>query len=867
MDNGEAFSPPNPEKISASRQKLLAAVPPILGIGLFLVAAWILRREFQTYHLDDILSHLRSMPPRGLASALALTVVGYGVLTGYDALAFRYIRNPLSYTRIALSSFVAYVFSHNIGLSFFGGSAVRYRMLSAWGIKAEDIARVIAFVLVTFWMGFVLLGGILHTIWPLPISLSSLPFTTSRPIGVVLLTGAIFYIGLTLVRRDPILVRGFVVEAPASTMTMAQFALSITDWLVAAGVLYVLIPGADGLTFPLVAGAYLLAQVVGIISHVPGGLGVFETAMVLLLKPWLPGDEVLASILAYRIIYYLLPMGIAVVLFGAYEISEKRVAIQRSGVWLQDWMSELVPRLFALTVFLGGAMLLLSGATPELPERLGWIRRTLPLPLIEVSKLLGSMIGVLLLLLANALRKRLDAGYVGTLALLIAGAMASIAKGLDWEEAALLTTMAVFLLPCRPFFYRKSSLFGQPLSRDWWVAVAIVVLGSLAALELGYKHVEYSNELWWNFAPAAEAPRSLRAMLAAGVLLVAIGGLRLLRPVPPIPDLPTEEELDRAQVLASKSDRAAAHLAVLGDKELLFHEDGNAFLMYGISGRTWVAMGDPVGPAQDRDELAWRFRELADQHGATAVFYEVTEESLPIYLELGLSLLKLGEEGRVPLANFSLDGSARKDLRQAGNRMEREGCSFELVPEAGIPSILDELEGISNRWLADKNAREKRFSLGFFERRYLLRFPVAVVRKGDRIVAFANVWPSDTKVELSIDLMRYTEDAPPGVMEYLFGQLMLWGRDAGYRYFSLGMAPLAGFEHHRLAPLWNRFGALLFRNGEHFYNFQGLRHFKEKFDPEWEPRYLASPGGLMTPLVLTRIATLVSGGATGIISR
>jgi len=199
--------------------------------------------------------------------------------------------------------------------------------------------------------------------------------------------------------------------------------------------------------------------------------------------------------------------------------------------------------------------------------------------------------------------------------------------------------------------------------------------------------------------------------------------------------------------------------------------------------------------------------------------------------------------------------------------MAREGCSFELVPASGVAPLLDELEAISHAWLAHKNTREKRFSLGFFDRGYLLRLPVALVRKAGRIIAFANVWPSEARVELSIDLMRYDESAPPGVMEYLFTQLMIWGRAEGYRYYSLGMAPLSGFERHRLAPLWNRLGALLFRHGEHFYNFQGLRNFKDKFDPEWEPRHLASPGGLAAPLVLTRIAALVSGGASKLVTR
>jgi phosphatidylglycerol lysyltransferase len=289
--------------------------------------------------------------------------------------------------------------------------------------------------------------------------------------------------------------------------------------------------------------------------------------------------------------------------------------------------------------------------------------------------------------------------------------------------------------------------------------------------------------------------------------------------------------------------------------------------MYGISGRSWVSLGDPVGPPEIRQELAWRFREAADVHRGLTVFYEVGADDLPLYLELGLSLRKLGEEARVAVADFSLAGGARKGLRQSKARAEREGGSFELLAPDAVPALLDEVEAVSRAWLASKNTREKRFSLGFFDRAYLSRLPLAVVRRGGRIVAFANVLAGDAREEFTVDLMRYDDDAPAGVMEYLFTELMLWGRAQGFAWFSLGMAPLSGFEHHRLAPLWNRLGALLYRHGENFYNFRGLRAFKEKFDPVWEPRYLASPGGLALPLVLTQVASLISGGVTGVVAK
>jgi phosphatidylglycerol lysyltransferase len=177
------------------------------------------------------------------------------------------------------------------------------------------------------------------------------------------------------------------------------------------------------------------------------------------------------------------------------------------------------------------------------------------------------------------------------------------------------------------------------------------------------------------------------------------------------------------------------------------------------------------------------------------------------------------------------------------------------------------LRNISDGWLESKHTREKRFSLGCFEPEYIRLTPVAVVRKNEQIIAFANVWQGADKYELSIDLMRHLSSDENGVMDYLFAELMLWGKKEGFKWFNLGMAPMSGLEDSALAPLWERTGAFLFRHGEHFYNFQGLRQYKEKFNPVWEPKYLATRGGLVLPQVLANVASLISGGPKGIVAK
>ncbi len=289
--------------------------------------------------------------------------------------------------------------------------------------------------------------------------------------------------------------------------------------------------------------------------------------------------------------------------------------------------------------------------------------------------------------------------------------------------------------------------------------------------------------------------------------------------------------------------------------------------MYQVNGRSWIALGDPVGPRAKCEELVWRFRELSDRHGGRTVFYQARGECLPQYVDLGLAALKIGEEARVPLQEFSLEGPARADLRQAHRRATRGGATFEIVPVERVPQLLPALRKISDAWLAEKSTAEKRFSVGAFSEKYVSNFPIALVRSEGSPSAFANLWPAGTKDELSIDLMRFGPDAPRGAMDYLFIELMLWARTQGFRWFNLGMAPLAGLERHPLAPAWHRVGNFVFRHGEHFYNFEGLRHYKAKFDPVWEPRYLVAPGGVALPRILVDVSVLIAGGMKELFAR
>lgn len=326
-------------------------------------------------------------------------------------------------------------------------------------------------------------------------------------------------------------------------------------------------------------------------------------------------------------------------------------------------------------------------------------------------------------------------------------------------------------------------------------------------------------------------------------------------------------EMGRAACIVARQPRARAALAFLGDKQFIFSASGNSFVMYRKSGRCFVSMGDPVGPEDEWCELIERFIVMARAASGWPVFYQVEPRAIASYRDQGLSCVKVGEVACISLPDFSMSGSKRSRLRQTLSRTERGGGSIEIIPARSAGSLLDELREVSDSWLENKNTREKGFSLGAFEPSYLMRCPIAVVRQEGRIVAFANIWCSESGGEIGIDLMRYSPEAPYGVMEYLFVKLFAWGREQGYQQFNMGMAPLAGLDNEPSNSIWGRAGAVLYKHGERFYNFRGVREYKSKFLPDWESRYLVSPGGVRVPFSITAVSSLIAGGARGLVAR
>ncbi|WP_425995868.1 phosphatidylglycerol lysyltransferase domain-containing protein [Caulobacter sp. DWR1-3-2b1] len=535
---------------------------------------------------------------------------------------------------------------------------------------------------------------------------------------------------------------------------------------------------------------------------------------------------------------------------------------------LRPAMLAIAPTLSAILAVSAGVMLLASGATPSEPTRFALLLAFAPDLLIEISHFVSSILGLVLLVLAFGLRSRLDAAWWAAVITLAAAAVLALFKGLNWEETTALTACFLLIVPFHEAFFRKAALFRMEITPAWLLsaAAALVYVGFCGWWT--FTHTEYADKSWMRLMGDQDAARAIRSSVAAAIVLLAIGVWRMISTpaTPPVVD-DTDPQFDRVRAILAKAQDAepGSNLALLGDKRFLFSASGESFLMFGVRRRSWIALGPPIGRRDERMELFWRFRELADAHAARAGFYALGPDDLPDTVDLGLAIQKTGESAAVPLAAFSLVGRRREVLRRNWRKAGEGGAAFEVLP-AGQASM-EELKAISDAWLSHHAGGEKGFSMGGFDPRYVAEFPVALVRSEGKIVAFATLWTTAHKSAFSMDLMRYSDDAPKNVMDYLFVELLQWGREEGYLAFEFGMAPLAGLQDRPLAPIMSRVGRLLYERGEEIYNFQGVRRYKDKYDPVWQPRYIAAPNKWTIPFLLADIGLLSSGGVSGLTKR
>ncbi len=500
-------------------------IPLVVDAALFLVALGVVRHILTEYHLRDIVDAIHGISLPYLGASVVLTVFGYAALVGYDYLSLRVTARTIPIRRMWSASFISHAVQNSSPIAIVSGGGVRYRLFRRLGITGPETAAVVASNTITFVIGLWLVAGIAFVIAPIPIPAAfHLPPWSLRPVGVLfLLLVAAAYV-LASRGGGTIHVWRIELELPDASELLQQAAVSSADWLLSAAALYVLMAAAGPVSFPRFLSGFLLTQIVTQVVPLPGGIGVFEAAMLILKPPSVPAPAAAAALLIYRVLYYFVPLLVAAAML-AVRASNKPKDEQQAAVRVSN---EIAPHLFAVLTFLVGTLLLVATVLPRQVTGFQAFGRLLRVAIVEGSYFLSSLVGMGLILLAFGLERRLRGAFRLTVGLLVVGMLSSLLRALDVVAAGLLMALLLLLLAARREFDRTIPFSEEPLNFGWLAAALLAALGvGWLGIYLQVKG-EYTGSLWWRFAVDANAPRALRVTLSVLMATAVFFGVRLV---------------------------------------------------------------------------------------------------------------------------------------------------------------------------------------------------------------------------------------------------------------------------------------------------------------------------------------------------
>ena len=410
---------------------------PISGILLFSLALFALHEELLEIRLSDIQKAFHAVQRHSIFIAGGLAFLSYLWLSLYDFLSIKFLERKIPYLSILKASFLSYALSHSLGFAVFTGGAARFRVYTRSGLSSVEIIQATAFNAFIFWIGIAFLLLSIGVISPGHLALY-IPLTSSL-IQIISILG-LLSLGLCLVllQKFSFKINDWNISLPSVSLIVSGVFISFIDWILAAAVLYVLLPHLGIGFFGFVA-VFTSAQILGVLSHVPGGLGVFEAVMVAAFQKVIPVEILLGTLLLYRTIYYLAPLGISLIIILYDEALVRKTYLTKIFQVFQKGASLVVPQALSMTILFSGVWLVVTGVKPPTEKQFDWITSIIPLPVVELSHFSGSVIGMGLILLARGVQRRLDvAHYFAIIGLGTAAVFSFLRGGRSLESFLLL---------------------------------------------------------------------------------------------------------------------------------------------------------------------------------------------------------------------------------------------------------------------------------------------------------------------------------------------------------------------------------------------------------------------------------------------
>jgi uncharacterized membrane protein YbhN (UPF0104 family) len=626
----------------------LRHLPPLLGILLLIGAIYVVQREFRHLSLKQIGVALSAIPAHSLWFSFVWTILSYFILTFYDRLGTIYAGHKVSYGRVAFASFCAYALSHNLGFAAVSGAAVRYRLYAHWGLTPLQIGKTVAFCSLTFGLGGMVLGGAILFMEPraIPFFGQHLPTIALYGVGALLWLIVLGYVTFAKVLGH-IRVFGNEIALPGWRMAIVQVLLATIDVAVTATIFYALLPSAPGLTWLIFLGVYVASYTAGLAANLPGGIGVFDTAMLFGLAPYLEAPQIVGAILVFRLYYYIIPLFLAGSLFAGNEILlrgggllrhfGRLPPVQAIGRWSEPD--------FAVTAITGavgvcGALMLFLGVLAPQPD-FSWLDPDYAEFAMQAGQFVPSLIGAGLVLMAIGLSHRVNLAWVLTILLLVIGAAFTATQENRLWVVGILVLTTLLLAPFRACFYRHAHLLSGPLQPGSALSLIVLVVCLLALAVTRQQTHALHNNAFWMVIISRQEPNTVRVAVAAAVILGLTALWLLVRPGR-VRYLPWD---DNARRMLRRLGAPADQTGSAGVDGLVMGESERAAIPFRRCGRVLLGLGDPAGEESDRVSAIWRLRDLARQEGLEPAVWRAGPDLLKIYGDLGLTALPLGQDG------------------------------------------------------------------------------------------------------------------------------------------------------------------------------------------------------------------------------
>ncbi|WP_416826779.1 bifunctional lysylphosphatidylglycerol flippase/synthetase MprF [Ectobacillus polymachus] len=848
--------------MNANWKKLLNIAKIIIPFVILIIVFFEGKKELTHLSIHQAVSVIKQIPNGGFYLAIIVGLLAVSTMFFYDFVMLRSVKAPVSIKKVFRISWIANSFNGIFGFGGLIGAGVRTMLYRPYIKEQGKLVKTIAWMTTAFIMGLSFLSifgllGILQTSF----ILSERPWLWPALIGFSMIAPIYIIVSKLKLGR-----RTFATDV--NNPTLLYSIVSLVEWTSAGVVIFVILRllGVE-IDFRQALGVYVISAIAGSLSLVPGGLGSFDLIFLRGMNQYgITTETTLSALLLYRLVYYIIPFGVGLA-FAAFEMSgvaRKKIesrqmfvpALETTGVLVtiqRQLFTKMESWALAALSALTGVVIIFSVLFPISIERFHILRIFIPKPLIQVSFDLSLSVGILLILLAKPIYERTKQAYAMTIVVLMVGIIFNVLKGIDFEESLLLLIiLAIFFMLRKRFIREQVSYTYVDGIKTGLLIFLLLYAYQYFGTWLGAHHLDFLPS--YVVRPSKMVMRTTYITAILVPLSLYIAAFLRNRTGTRVPGRVASSEMLQ-QFLQQYGGNVLSHLGFLGDKRIFLSSDGKALLQFAVTKKRLVVLGDPIGVPSSYQAVIEEFLDESERLGYVCIFYQVERRWLGLYHDFGYNFLKLGEEAEVDLSSFSLTGKKKASLRSNLHKFEREGYVFSVHEAPHSKALLQQLKQVSDDWLQGK--KEKGFSLGYFDEEYLNRSPVATLsnNKG-KIVSFVSILPVYQPNKVAIDLMRYSHDAPSGVMDAMFLHLFEWAKNNGYMQFNMGMAPLSnvGISPH---SFWmERVAAAVYNNIRYMYSFSGLRQFKEKYNPTWSGKYLAyrkNRSLFATMLVITRL--------------